>query len=683
MRETRVYSLLLLLFLPRIIFGHPLVKGVGGLGTKPIWVMSSLERMILNQESEPLTSISDNSKELKALIKAAKNEYESFQIGISSIAPCSAFFELTDLLSLNGIINRNNITIYKELSVEIKKSSPAFGNSHPLPKGFYPDALIPLTTNDRSAFIIPYYRTTLEKGINLFWFDVYVPSDVQAGVYEGKILITVHDERAEIKIELTVFDFALPKVPSLKTAFGLNPNKIIEYDRNIDPYITIRKYYDELLKHRLSPFAMPFDARPKTIRSDGNYYPDFSVRYSTGPAVGNLAYYLNSGMNGIELPVWAAHFPGPKIVQQWVSYIKSFYEFCAESGWGDLVFDYSFDEPFLEDYDAIQNWARILHSNSGIKNLVPFNFFYNVNRQGPYPIPDARLLDDGTGRPSVDIWVPKLRNHYEYQQFYSEIAQSSEVWVYQSGVISDSYTPRWLLDFEPIGYRIVPWIGNRFGVRGLLYWGTTTWKKDVWSDPGNHWQGDNVYNGDGYLFYPGKKVGIDGPVASMRLKWVRDGIEDYEYIKLYQSLKGQQSSDRADDQLIEKVGTNWDNWTKEPEVLFAAREKIGQKIIELKRAEPSLTIQDIQSRISESGIIKIYPNPFKSRAVIILKPNIKNRISKICIYDVNGRLLKTFSMNSVISKIIWDGKDSRDRVLGPGIYFILQGKDLVGKLIKY
>ena len=54
------------------------------------------------------------------------------------------------------------------------------------------------------------------------------------------------------------------------------------------------------------------------------------------------------------------------------------------------------------------------------------------------------------------------------------------------------------------------------------------------------------YNGGGYLFYPGAPCGIDGPVASMRLKNLRDGMEDYEYFVLLEK--------RAGAEAVQKVG---------------------------------------------------------------------------------------------------------------------------------
>ena len=43
-----------------------------------------------------------------------------------------------------------------------------------------------------------------------------------------------------------------------------------------------------------------------------------------------------------------------------------------------------------------------------------------------------------------------------------------------------------------------------------------------------------LYNGEGNLLYPGRAVGYDGIAPSLRLKALRDGIEDYEYLAILQ-----------------------------------------------------------------------------------------------------------------------------------------------------
>ena len=60
-------------------------------------------------------------------------------------------------------------------------------------------------------------------------------------------------------------------------------------------------------------------------------------------------------------------------------------------------------------------------------------------------------------------------------------------------------------------------------------------KPDVWKDV-------NLYsgNGDGTLFYPGRPQIIGGtkqiPIESIRLKLIREGLEDYEYLAMLTKL---------------------------------------------------------------------------------------------------------------------------------------------------
>ena len=43
-------------------------------------------------------------------------------------------------------------------------------------------------------------------------------------------------------------------------------------------------------------------------------------------------------------------------------------------------------------------------------------------------------------------------------------------------------------------------------------------------------------NGAGFLAYPGGPAGHDGPVSSVRLEAARDGVEDYEVLRLLSNL---------------------------------------------------------------------------------------------------------------------------------------------------
>ena len=73
----------------------------------------------------------------------------------------------------------------------------------------------------------------------------------------------------------------------------------------------------------------------------------------------------------------------------------------------------------------------------------------------------------------------------------------------------------------------------------LLYWGGMSyWRQveDPWADPWTYGRPARVYNGEGTLVYPGRAVGCDGVAPSLRLKALRDSIEDYEYLAILERL---------------------------------------------------------------------------------------------------------------------------------------------------
>ena len=101
------------------------------------------------------------------------------------------------------------------------------------------------------------------------------------------------------------------------------------------------------------------------------------------------------------------------------------------------------------------------------------------------------------------------------------------------------------------------------------------WSSDAWSNVNNAGTfSSNNYPGEGMLVYPGAPVGIRGVVPSMRLKWIRDGVEDYEYVAL---LKKAGYGDWAL-QVARSVGGDWTHWTRDPNALESARRTLGQKL---------------------------------------------------------------------------------------------------------
>jgi hypothetical protein len=83
--------------------------------------------------------------------------------------------------------------------------------------------------------------------------------------------------------------------------------------------------------------------------------------------------------------------------------------------------------------------------------------------------------------------------------------------------------------------------------------------------------------GDGVFLYPPGPVGSTEPAPGIRLKAIRDGIQDYEYVQILQNL-GQGAFASS---VIQPIAASWTNWTHDPNALEGARLQLGQKLNQL------------------------------------------------------------------------------------------------------
>ena len=85
-------------------------------------------------------------------------------------------------------------------------------------------------------------------------------------------------------------------------------------------------------------------------------------------------------------------------------------------------------------------------------------------------------------------------------------------------------------------------------------------------------------NGDGTLFYPGRPDHIGGhtdiPIESIRLKLIREGMEDYEYLSLLAKLGGVKWADEYADRIVKKPYL----WESQPETFLKVRQELGEAL---------------------------------------------------------------------------------------------------------
>ncbi len=83
--------------------------------------------------------------------------------------------------------------------------------------------------------------------------------------------------------------------------------------------------------------------------------------------------------------------------------------------------------------------------------------------------------------------------------------------------------------------------------------------------------------GDGIFVYPPAPIASSESAPGIRLKAIRDGIQDYEYAQILKNV-GQVPFLNS---VIQPIATSWSNWNHSPSALESARQQLGQLLHQL------------------------------------------------------------------------------------------------------
>ena len=546
------------------------------------WTTHALEKVRPSSSPPPPAERSTGVE-----LAAARNEFEPFQLVLRArSAPLrDVDVELTDLVGERGgdLIASRWATVYLQRYLALDKASSIEGAT-----GEWPDPLIPRIDayrhERRSAF--PF---EIPAGRNQpLWIELYVPPDTPPDVYRGALRISAGGRRlVSVPVRVEVWSFRLPSTSTLRTSFGFSgPAVLIQhrgrYTSDEDLFALSRLYAIAALRHRLSLHGGAMVPPPARFERDRVVvdWTDFDRRVEPlldGTLFGAADYLPGARITSIDVTTIAELTP-----EQTVRYWRAWADHFRARGWLDQLFVYLLDEPQSpEDYAEVVRRARLARTaDPGLQTLLTEQLVPRLARLIDIWVPLVNCVEPRSdGDRYCEETVPRERYHRVEEQ-------GAAVWWYQScashgcNELGDAaYTgwPSHAIDASAVAHRIMPWLAWRLGISGELYYNTVESYLSPDADP---WRDVRLHggNGDGTLFYPGTPERIGGatdvPVESIRLKLIREGLEDYEYLALAER-SGLEELARAN---AVTVAASTYGWSRDPDTLYAAKFALGRAL---------------------------------------------------------------------------------------------------------
>lgn len=522
-------------------------------------------------------------------LSAARNEWESFQILLRADAPVRGVrLELGPLRGPGGAgLDPSRARLYRQHQLFLETGTYRNAGFKP---DWYPDPLIPFehpvagqTLKDARLKAIPFDLPANET--HGFWVDLYAPANAVPGEYRGVCRVTAEGRPAqEIPISLTVWAFTLPATPTLVTEFGSPASRLRDYYRQRaaagqepEPkdWAAVEQQCAALLaEHR-------FNATPPAPCLRPVAQPDGSFRIPPAQVVVLREFIDRHHVNALHTPHPSSAVKDPELERDKLrAWLAAFDQAAKELNRSNLIFyTYLKDEPnTLEDYRYVQKWGRAVRdAKSVVKVLVVEQTWTEPGKGGA-----DSAWGDLYG--AVDIWCPLFSLHRQESAAQRQ-ALGETIWTY-TALCQGPPTPWWHIDYPLLNYRVPAWIAWRCRMRGLLYWGGMSyWKQveDPWTEApfyvgsGALQQGRKGirFNGEGSLVYPARAVGYDGIVPTIRLKALRDAIEDYEYLAILE----RSGKAAAADEIVRPLANSFFEWEKSPAQWQTARAQLAGLIL--------------------------------------------------------------------------------------------------------
>ncbi len=508
-------------------------------------------------------------------VQLARNERESAQLVVLPLD--------TDLRSVTWDVRgfgEDGVTVSAVPVGYVKSVIPALAST-PAPSEWWPDPLLDFL----KTFDVPLGEA------QPLWVTVHASENARPGRHRGTILVGAQNAPTQtLDIEVEVFDFAVPVEQHLKTIWGMTEANFSKFHGEKYNEDVAWRYFDLFLNSRLAVSDL-YRTKPNGVRGEDSLWtlanvPALKRLRERGSGWWNVGYVLapNWALNNRAFGVDTYE----EYLQLCVRMFKDEVARLEEADWPrDRMGIYFLDE--TSDFEALGRAAEVM------KEAFPDIPLMTTGYDRTYGLEDTPVSR------WMDIWVPLTpRYHEDREKIIHGRELGKKVWWYVCVGPRDRSALNWFIQYPAIRARLLMGVAARkYEVDGFLYYRMAGWNNNdrpITAGPYTDWKPhyhQTLPDGDGQVICGGP----DGPLSTVRLENIRDGIEDYEYYWLLDSLveqaqgktlssEGNAALEQAKalqavpDSLLRSVT----EYSESPADLQAQREKVA-RAIEALRAE--------------------------------------------------------------------------------------------------
>ncbi|HNQ90170.1 MAG TPA: DUF6067 family protein [Verrucomicrobiota bacterium] len=496
-------------------------------------------------------------------LSLARNEKESAQLIVVPVAgPLrEVSVNASDLRSAEGTVFSKDQIQCDVVGYVKTQARPPYGTSH---IGWWPDPIL--------NFLGPV--DIAADDLQSFWVRVRAPKDQPPGTYRGTLRVSAEGVPAQtFPMAVRVFSFTLPTHSPLPVAITFSP-----HDYPADEKKPLEGAYRNASEYPVRAWRNHKLAWAEML---ADYYINYDSLYRHGPPDFEVLDHLHQRgqLVAFNLGNFDAVSRDAAAATNALAWLRTAYDEAVRRGIVDHAYLYGFDECKPEQFPLLEKTAQTLRREFPKALLMTTSYDHSYGMD--------------TVVKTIDAWCP-LTPSFKPDQAAAARAAGRHIWWY---ICCGPHHPHanLFIEYPAIEGRLL--MGAMTAKQrpdGFLYYQVSIWnaRTPITRGPFTDWDPRSwtTYHGDGSWTC----VGPDGtPVPTIRLENFRDGLEDYAYTVILEtiirqleasasSLSSTQQQWLADAKTAlpvpETLVKSMTDYSREPTRLYAWRNRIGNLI---------------------------------------------------------------------------------------------------------